>query len=334
MPRLAVLLVALNSREVSNFLPAGLRDQIESLADRVVWFDPTGLEIQTWRQTLQDVNPDVLVGCWSTPPLPAELPPRLRYVCYLPGSVRKLLTREHIENGLIVTDWGNSVSRFIAEAALLHILSCLRRAPYWIREMHERKGWKTDTAQTATLFDRPVGIRGFGRIARELVKLLAPFRCPISVFAPDFNEQNAQELDIIASPSLDSLFRDNDIVVELAPLNDETRQTITEKHLRLLSPGNVFVNVGRAETVDEAALLKVAAEGEIFFGLDVFHLEPLPAEYPLRALSNVCLSPHNAGPTTDGRSSAGAFALQNLQAYLKDTPLNSVITPAVYDRST
>ena len=334
MPRPNILLVAINAPETAGFLPDELRQQVETLADRVVWFDPTDASPETWLQTLQEVNPEVMFGCWSTPALPPDLPPRLRYVCYLAGSVRKILTRRHVENGLVVTDWGNSISLFIAEAALLHILSCLRRVPYWVREMHERQGWKTPTSPTATLFDRRVGIHGFGRIAKEFVKLLAPFRCPISVYAPDVNAENAPTLGVQASSSLEALFEDNDIVVELAPLNDKTRGSITEKHLRLLSPGNVFVNVGRAGTVDESGLLKVAAEGEVLFGLDVFHQEPLAADSPLRGMANVCLSPHNAGPTTEGQSAAGAFALRNLQAYHDDQPLHSVITPEIYDRST
>ena len=149
MPRPTVLLVAVNSLETTSFLPDKLREHVEKLADQVVWFDTTDANPSQWLQTLQEVNPEVVIGCWSTPALPPDLPPKLRYLCYLAGSVRNILTRQHVENGLKVTDWGNSISLFIAEAALLHVLSCLRRAPFWVLEMHERQGWKSPTSPTA-----------------------------------------------------------------------------------------------------------------------------------------------------------------------------------------
>jgi phosphoglycerate dehydrogenase-like enzyme len=109
---------------------------------------------------------------------------------------------------------------------------------------------------------------------------------------------------------------------------------VTERHLRLIRPGGVFVNVARGAVVDEAALARVAAEGRIQVGVDVFTEEPLPAASPLRGLRNVSLTPHLAGPTTDRRCDAGAFALANLRAYATGRHLQAVVTPEVYDRST
>lgn len=334
MPRPVSILVAINHAQKESFLPSPLSDQLETLSDQVIGYDPTGVSLSTWHDFLQETNPEIIVGCWSTPRLPEKLPPRTRYLCYLAGSVRNITSRRHIEQGLIVSDWGSSISCYIAEAALMHILSCLRQSTYWTMAMHNQRGWKVSGNRTATLFKRKIGLHGFGRIAREFTKLLTPFNCEISVFAPDVEPTNAARLGVIASPSLDSLFTDNDIVVELAPLNEATRGSITERHLRLLSPGNVFVNVGRAGTVDEAALLKIAQEGKVQIGLDVFHQEPLAADSPLRGLENVNLSPHNAGPTDDGFPAAGEFSLANIQAYCNDAPIVSRITPERYDQST
>jgi phosphoglycerate dehydrogenase-like enzyme len=108
---------------------------------------------------------------------------------------------------------------------------------------------------------------------------------------------------------MERLFSDNDIIVELAPLIPETVGTVTEAHLRLIRPGGVFINVGRGAVVDEAALLRVAAEGKIQVGLDVFTQEPLPKESGFRGLRNVTLTPHLAGPTTDRRRDAGGLAV-------------------------
>ena len=85
--------------------------------------------------------------------------------------------------------------------------------------------------------------------------------------------------------------------------------------------------------VAEAALLRVAREGRIQVGLDVFADEPLPIDSAFRGLRNVTLTPHLAGPTTDRRRDAGAFGLRNLKAYVAGDPLEAVVTPIVFDRS-
>ncbi len=331
--RPAALLAALTPCEARDFLPDPLLAEVRRIAERYEHFDPTDVSPGQFERLLFRENPEILLTCWKSPPLPPTLPPRLRYVCHLVGSVRHLVPRHHVAAGLLVSNWGGSISRIVAEWALFHILSCLRRATYWTLAMHREDGWKNVATETASLFGRKVGLHGFGQIARELVRLLQPFDCRISAHAPDVNAETARRHGIVACPTLEDLFADNDIVVELAPLIPETRGCVQERHLRLLKPGSVFVNVGRGDVVDEEALVRVAREGKVMFGLDVFRTEPLPPDHSLRGLVNVSLTPHIGGPTTDRRRDAGAFALRNLQAYAAGMPLEAVVTAEVYDRS-
>jgi phosphoglycerate dehydrogenase-like enzyme len=327
-------LAVLTEIEYRDFFPEPLRQELLALVDDLVVVDPLRHDGLDLAALLAETRPEVLIGCWKTPPLPQRLPQELRYVCYLCGSVRKFVARSHVEQGLVVTNWGGSISRIVAEWALFHVLACLRRATYWTLAMHCEGAWKDERTETASLFGRRVGIHGFGAIARRLVGLLAPFDCTISVFAPDVDAATEREFGIQGVDSLETLFADSDVVVEVAPLIPETVGSVTERHLRLLRPGSVFVNVGRGAVVDEDALVRVAAEGRVQFGLDVFTCEPLPVDHPLRGMANVSLTPHLAGPTTDRRRDAGAFALENLRAYAEGRPLQAVITPEVYDRST
>jgi phosphoglycerate dehydrogenase-like enzyme len=331
MPLSASLLFALGSEEIVDFLPEPLLSRAKKTAASCSLFDPTASSETDFHRALAALDPEVLVAGWRTPRLPPSLPPRLRYVCYLCGSVKKLVSRAHLEEGLLVTNWGNSISRVVAEWALFHILSCLRNASYWAVALHRDGGWKTPETRTASLFGRPVGIHGYGAVARELVRLLAPFENAITVFAPEHGD--LLPASVGRAESLDELFFKNDIVVELAPLIDETRGIVTEKLLRRLRPGSVFINLGRGALVDEDALVRVAREGRISIGLDVFAHEPLDPQHPLRGLPNVTLTPHIGGPTTDRRSDAGLFAVENLEAYAGATPLRAIVTPTIYDRS-
>ena len=334
MPRAVAILAALSDQERDDFLPEPLWATVRAIAGPFRELNSEGLSMDEFHRVLATTNPEVLLTCWKTPPLPAALPPGLRYVCCLAGSVKRLLTRAHLEQGLRVTNWGGSISRTVAEAALLHILSGLRRATHWTFVMHREGGWKSPDTETASLFGRRVGLHGFGPVARELCALLRPFDCAIAVFAPDVTPANAGQFGVTCAASLEELFGGNDVIVELAPLIPATVGLVTERLLRLILPGGVFVNVGRGAVVDEAALLRIAREGRIRLGLDVFSVEPLPADSGFRGLPNVSLSPHLGGPTTDRRRDAGAFALENLRAYADGRPLQAVITPQVFESST
>jgi phosphoglycerate dehydrogenase-like enzyme len=333
LPKIRTLLAALTPQEISDFLPEPQFSSVRALADYLVPLDPTSLGEEAFRQRLAAADPDVLLAGWKTPPLPDVLPSRLKYVCYLPGSVRKLVTRTHIENGLLVTNWGGSVSRVVAECALMLTLVCLRRAGHWIPAMRRPGVWKDPRMETASLFERRVGIHGFGLVARELIRLLKPFGVAIEVCAPETEPGLYAAHGARPISSLEDLFAKNDVVIELAPLNSSTIGIVTERLLRLIPEGGVFVNVGRGAVVDEAALLRVAREGRIQVGLDVYAAEPLPAESGLRSLPNVALLPHLGGPTPDRCRDAGTFGLKNLAAYAGGHGLESLISPEIYDVS-
>lgn len=336
MPPPASLLAALTPAEAEGFFPEPGFSRLRAVAAGFHTLDPADLSPAAFATELAAANPEILVACWKTPALPAVLPPRLRYVCYVSGSVKRLLSRAHLENGLLVTNWGGSISRTVAEAAMFHILACLRQASYWALAMHQPgvAAWKNGRSDARSLFGRSVGLHGFGPVARELVGLLRPWQCPVSVFAPDLTPDLARTYGVTPAASLDALFAGNEILVELAPLIPATIGSVDERRLRLIRPGGVFVNVGRGAVVDEAALLRVAREGHLSVGLDVFAEEPLPADSGFRALPRVHLTPHLAGPTLDRYPDAGAFALRNLAAYAAGRPLEAVITPAIYDLST
>jgi phosphoglycerate dehydrogenase-like enzyme len=330
MPKPSSIFAALTPAELHDFLPETLLHEVRSLTPEFQLFDPTGHSSADFHRALTAANPEIVIAAWKTPALPAELPSRLRYVCYLCGSVKQLVTRDHLARGLLVTNWGGSISRIVAEWALFHTLCGLRRASYWSLAMHTQGAWKDSDTATASLFGRSVGLHGFGMVARELVRLLAPFGCSISAHAPDVDADVAARWGIRAEPSLNALFSDNDIIVELAPLIPETRGIVTEALLRRIRPGGVFVNLGRGAVVDEGGLISVAREGQVSFGLDVYAHEPLPREHPLRGLPNVMLTPHIGGPTTDRRCDAGSFAVKNLRAYAANQPMEAVVTPEVF----
>jgi hypothetical protein len=143
------VMAVLTESELHDFFPDDLLGTLRSLAGDFAVASPDKQGNIDLPNLFDRVNPDVMIGCWHTPTLPAVLPPALRYVCYLAGSVRTLVERQHLERGLVVTNWGSSISRTVAEGALMHILACLRRSSHWAVAMHTRGAWKNESSEAA-----------------------------------------------------------------------------------------------------------------------------------------------------------------------------------------
>jgi phosphoglycerate dehydrogenase-like enzyme len=280
---------------------------------------------------------EILLTGWGSVPLPPGFLadcPSIRYVCHLTGELRWLLPRTLIEEGLLVTNWGSSISENVAEGALFLILASLRRATNVTTIMHMRKEWDLSVAPPESLLDKRVGIHGFGNIAQQLTLLLKPFRCKISAYNPPVPDSTFSAYSVRRELSLENLFEHNDIVVEVEALTDKTKGMIDANLLNLLRPGGIFVNVGRGKVVRERDLEEVARQGKIFIGLDVYTEEPLPQDSPLRDLENVFLVPHLAGPTADRLNICTQHALANIRAYCEGKPLESIVDVSAYDRMT
>jgi phosphoglycerate dehydrogenase-like enzyme len=331
------VIVALSDLEIADFFPGELWEELQSLLPKHRRVDPPTVASQGWARLLSESSADILVSGWKTLPLPANLtvaqPDALRYVCHVTGTVRKLIPRELIERGLLVTNWGGSISATVAESTLLLTLMALRRASYWSVAMHRDGGWKNPETVTHSLMGRRVGIHGFGAISQRLIAMLRPFTRDIQAYSPHVPEALFEEFGVTRLHSLEQLFSTSDVVLELAAGIPENHHLVTEALLRSIPEGGVFVNIGRGMVVDEPALVRVAREGRLQIALDVFETEPLPVDSPFRGLPNVTLLPHLGGPTKDRRRDSGALAIRNLGAYLKGKPLNALVNLEVYDRS-
>ncbi|MDB6095012.1 MAG: phosphoglycerate dehydrogenase [Verrucomicrobia bacterium] len=310
---------------------AGGPERLHALLPTAELFDCS--EPSRWADLLRETRPEILVTSWSTPALPIDTS-GVALVCHVGGTVRNLIPRPLIERGLLVTNWGDSVSEGLAEAALFHALSALRRGQYFGDLMHREKGWSEFPSGTKTLFEKRVGIHGFGAAARNLVRLLAPFRVEISAYSAGVPAGLFQEAGVRQCQSLADLFASSEVLFELEGLTPATRGVVNREILERLPPDAVFVNVARGALIDEAAAAELATAGRIRLALDVFACEPLSIDSPLRSLAAATLTPHLGSPTDDRLAHCGDLALANLQRFRAGQPLDSVVSLEIYDRST
>jgi len=118
-----------------------------------------------------------------------------------------------------------------------------------------------------------------------------------------------------------------DVLVLTAPLTVDTLGMIGAEELALMPKGAHVVNVGRGQVVDEPALAAALASGRLGgAALDVFAVEPLPAESPLWDLPNVIITPHSAGSTPLATERAAEIFADNLGRYVRGEPLRNEVS--------
>ena len=145
------------------------------------------------------------------------------------------------------------------------------------------------------LWRSTLGIVGLGRIGRALARRCRGFEMRVLACDPvaDPAAAAAEGVELV---ELERVLREADLVSVHAPHSPETDRLLNAERLALMKPTAFLINTARGGLVDERALCEALAEGRIAgAGLDVFEVEPLPAESPLRSLSNVILTPHCAG---------------------------------------
>ena len=107
------LFIPLTPEEGKDFLPPPVQAKLDSLPFRQIPISLPLTDPSSWRSLLNQHQPEALLCAWGCPALPEDLPVgqagQLRYVAYLAGSVKKLVPRKLIENGLLVTNWGNAI---------------------------------------------------------------------------------------------------------------------------------------------------------------------------------------------------------------------------------
>lgn len=328
------LLIALTEEELRRFFPPDLRKELSRIGYEIREREPTA---DGWEKFLLDFQPEVVMGAWILPPIPLSClfsnGGSVKYLCYITGTVRRKVTREMVAEGLLVTNWGDVIGKYVAEYTLMLILCALRRTMRYGIDLKIHSKWREKRTENRSLFNLRVGLHGFGSIARALVPLLKPFNVEISAHTGVPHEM-LEKYEVKRVATEEELFSNSDVLVELKPLTGKTEKTVTEDLLRLLPKDACFVNVGRGLVVDEEALCRVAREERIQVALDVYAVEPLPMESPLRELPNVTLLPHMGGATVDRDRACGESALGNLQNYFNNRPLAHSVAMDNYDRAT
>jgi phosphoglycerate dehydrogenase-like enzyme len=150
-----------------------------------------------------------------------------------------------------------------------------------------------------------LGVIGLGKLANRVAEVARAFRMKVFAWSQNITPERARAAQVEYAASKEDLLRQSDIVSIHIPLTASSRALIGANELALMKPGAFLINTSRGPIVEEAALLSALRERTIAgAGLDVYDIEPLPLDHPLRKLDNVVLTPH-----------LGYASVQNYRAY-------------------
>lgn len=265
---------------------------------------------------------DVIITSWDTPALEASLmdcAPRLKLLLHAAGSVKPVTSDALWAHGVRVSGSAAAIGMGVAEWCLGMMLLAPKRA-FWAG-VHTRQGlWRQPGGVDAfhgpmEIYDQKVGVIGAGFVGRRLIELLQPMGCHVLLYDPYLTADRAAELGARKVDSLDDIFSQCVAVSLNAPSTDETRHMIRSRHFDLLPPGAVFINTSRGNIVHEQELIASLRPGRFVACLDVTETEPPSADHPFRSLSNVWLTPHEAGAVAQNLLRIGALVAGELESF-------------------
>ena len=166
-----------------------------------------------------------------------------------------------------------------------------------------------------------LGVLGLGKLGTRTARIAQAFGMKVIAWSQNLTPEKCKEVGV-EYVGKDDLFRQSDFVTIHVVLSQRTRGIVGAKEFGLMKPTAYLINTSRGPIVDEAAMLAALRDGKIAgAGLDVFDVEPLPFDHPLRKMDNVVITPHLGYVATQNyRSYIGGVA-EDIRGYLDGKPV-------------
>ncbi len=300
---------------------------------------PGGTQVETLKEHLDDEaalaqrlhDYDIVVGMRERTPMPRSLLQRLPNLKLLvtTGMTNASFDVEAATQlGIVVAGTSTGGGPGTTELSWGLMLSLARSIPAEDKATREGK-WQTSVGQG--IGGKTLGVIGLGNIGSAVARVGLAFGMQVLAWSQNLTPQRAQAVGVTYAAFDDLLVRSDFITIHLR-LSPRTQGLIGERELKLMKPPAYLINTSRGPIVDEAALVKALRAKVIGgAGLDVYDVEPLPLDHPLRHMENTVVTPHLGYVTEEGYRGMFVNAVEDIQTFLKGQPVR-VLNPAVLER--
>jgi phosphoglycerate dehydrogenase-like enzyme len=272
---------------------------------------------------------DIIVAMRERTPFDAALIaalPKLRLLVTTGGRNASIDLTACKAHGITVSSTGGLSGR-TAELAWALILALARNIPAEVSDFKAAAKWQPRLSYD--VFGKQLGIIGLGGLGSRVARAGVAFDMNVVAWSRSLTAEAAQAAGATLAPSLDVLLQTSDYISIHAPLNDSSRGMIGARELGLMKPTAFLVNTSRGPIVDEAALID-ALNGNRLAGaaIDVFDIEPLPADHPLRSVERLIATPHIGYVTYATYEVFYRGAVESIAAWLKGAPIRPLTQQA------
>lgn len=292
-----------------------LKDRVEVVPFREHIVDEDGLVA-----LLADF--DIVVTLRERVPFPASLLERLPRLKLLVASGMRNSVIDHAaaERGGVTVCGTASSSTPPVELTWALLLGLARGIVGENNSLRSGGPWQQTVG--ADLHGRRLGLLGLGKIGSRVAHVGLAFGMQVSAWSQNLTKERADEVGVELAVSKEELLSTSDFVSVHLALGDRTRGLLGAAELALLKPTAYLINTSRAAVVDQAALLAALHEGRIAgAGVDVFDVEPLPADHPMRSTPRLLATPHLGYVSQANYATYYSHAVEDIQAFLAGEPV-------------
>jgi D-3-phosphoglycerate dehydrogenase len=263
-----------------------------------------------------------------------ESAPKLRVVGRAGVGVDNVDIEAATQHGTVVmnTPGGNTVTT--AELTFTMILSLARKVPQAHATMVAGK-WDRKLFQGVELAGKTLGVLGMGRIGTEVAKRAIAFGMRVIAYDPYLTEERARAIGAEFAESLDDVYRAADFITVHMPVTKETKEMLNAAAFAKMKPGVKIVNCARGEIISEPDLIAALESNKVAgAALDVFAVEPLPADHPYRKQPNLILTPHLGASTEEAQEKCGIEVAEVIAGYLLTGEVRNAVNLPYLDAKT
>ena len=238
------------------------------------------------------------------------------------------------QRGVVVmnTPAGNTLST--AELSFAMLLSLARKVPQAYASMVAGK-WDRKQFSGVELAGKTLGVLGMGRIGSEVAKRALAFGMKVVGYDPFLTETRALALGIELAADQDEVYREADFITVHLPVTEQTRGILNAAAFAKMKPKVCIVNCARGEIIAENDLLAALDSGKVAgAALDVFAVEPLPAEHPFRKHAGIILTPHLGASTREAQEKCGVEVAEVIAGYLLTGEVRNAVNLPYLDAKT
>ncbi|WP_277681273.1 D-2-hydroxyacid dehydrogenase family protein [Saccharomonospora azurea] len=303
-------------------------DDYQNVALTLADWDSLDAEVRVFTEHIADQDElvralagfDVVVAMRERTPFPAALLSRLPDLRLLvtTGQRNASIDVEAARRQGVVVCGTGYLPHPTVELTWALILAAARHLPTEVQAMREG-GWQT-TLGTG-LRGRTLGLLGLGRLGSQVARVGQAFGMRTIAWSQNLTADRAAEHDVTAV-SKNELFASSDVLSVHLVLSKRTRGLVGAKELAAMKSTALLVNTSRAPIVDTDALLEALRQDTIGgAALDVYDVEPLPADHPLRSMPNVVLTPHIGFVTRETYEVFYRDAVEDIAAFRRGEPV-------------